>query len=85
MVKDMTVDAIKDAIAGLPDDDRHALALWLTELEYDEWDKQMAKDFSNEGRGAGLVERVKRDIAEGRALPFEEGRAQAVRRREPRR
>jgi hypothetical protein len=83
MVKDMTVDAIKEAIAGLPDHDRHALAVWLNELEYDEWDKQMATDFSLGGRGTALIERVKREIDKGKAIPFEEGRAQAVRRHEP--
>jgi hypothetical protein len=85
MVKDMTVDAIKEAITALADHDRHALALWLNELEYDEWDKQMATDFSLGGRGTALIDRVKREVAEGKAIPFEEGRAQAIRRHDPRR
>jgi hypothetical protein len=42
----MTVEAIKEAIAGLPEDERHSLAVWLNELDYDEWDRQMVKDFS---------------------------------------
>jgi hypothetical protein len=78
MVKDMTVEAIKEAIAGLPAADRHALAVWLNELEYDDWDKQMARDFSHGGRGAALIERVKLEIAEGRAIPFGEGATQAA-------
>ena len=83
-MEDMTVDAIKEAIAGLADNDRHALAAWLNELEYDEWDKQMATDFSLEGRGQALIEKVKREIDEERAIPFEEGRAQALRRHDRR-
>jgi hypothetical protein len=79
----MTVEAIKEAIAGLPDTDRHALTAWLNELEYDDWDKQMVRDFSHGGRGAALVARVKREIADGRATPFGEGAAQA-KRHEPR-
>ena len=54
----MTVEAIKAAIAELPKDERHSLALWT---------------FSPGGRGYHLVEKVKRDIAEGKARPMEEG------------
>jgi hypothetical protein len=69
----MSVEAIKEAIAGLPEEERHALAVWLNELDYDEWDKGMVKDFSPDGRGYHLVEKVKRDIAEGKARPIDEG------------
>ena len=69
----MTVEAIKAAIAELPEDERHSLALWLNELDYDEWDEEMVKDFSAGGRGYHLVGKVKRDIAEGKARPMEEG------------
>jgi hypothetical protein len=65
----MTVEAIKEAIAGLPDEERHSLAAWLNELDYDEWDKEMVKDFSAGGRGYHLVERVQRDIARGQGSP----------------
>ena len=69
----MNVEAIKAAIAELPDNERHSIAAWLNELEYDDWDRQMAKDFSPGGRGYHLVEQVKRDIAAGKARPIEEG------------
>ena len=72
----MTVEAIKDAIAGLPEDDRHSLAAWLNDLDYDGWDRQMVKDFSPGGRGMAWAERVKREIAEGQARPMEEGFAE---------
>ena len=72
----MTVEAIQAAIAELPEDERHFLAVWLNELDYDDWDKQMVKDFSPGGRGSRLVERVKRDIAEGKARAMEEGFAE---------
>jgi len=72
----MTVEAIKDAIAGLPAEERHSLAAWLNELEYDAWDREMVKDFSPGGHGAALAERVKRQIAEGKARPMEEGFAE---------
>jgi hypothetical protein len=61
----MTVDAIKEAIAGLSEHERATLAAWLIEREYDEWDRQMAKDFSPGGRGHHLVEKVQQQIAAG--------------------
>jgi hypothetical protein len=72
----MTVETLKEAIIGLAEDERHSLAAWINELDYDAWDKEMAKDFSPEGRGAHLIEKVKREIAEGKARPMEEGFAQ---------
>jgi hypothetical protein len=68
----MTVEAIKEAIARLPECERHSLAAWLNSLDYDRWDRQMAADFSPGGRGTALVESVRREIAEGKAAPFEE-------------
>lgn len=72
----MTVEAIKDAIAGLPEGERHSLAAWLNDLEYDTWDKQMAEDFTPGGGGMAWAERVKRQIAEGKARPMQEGCAE---------
>jgi len=69
----MTVEAIKAAITQLPEDERHSLTAWLNELDYDEWDREMVKDFSPGGRGHHLVEKVKKGIAEGNAPPMEEG------------
>ncbi len=70
----MTVEAIKEAISELPENERHSLAAWLMELQFDDWDKQMLNDFSPGGRGAQLAQRVKRDIAAGKTRSFEEGR-----------
>jgi hypothetical protein len=66
----MTVEAIKEAIAQLPEYERHSLAAWLNELDYDDWDKQMVVDFSAGGRGMTLVEVIKREIALGKSAPF---------------
>lgn len=64
----MTVEAIKDAIAGLAEDDRHSLAVWLNDFDYDAWDRQMVEDFAPGGCGTALAERVKRQIAELRRV-----------------
>jgi hypothetical protein len=65
----MTIDAIKEAIAQLPCDEQHALAAWVNDLDYDDWDREMAADFSLGGRGMALFETVKRDIDHGQAVP----------------
>ena len=70
----MTVEAIKEAIAGLPEDDRVSLAAWLSLQTMDEWDKQMQRDFSPGGRGHRLVEKVKADVGAGRFRPISESR-----------
>ncbi len=72
----MTVEAIKEAITELPEEDRTSLAVWLNELEYDEWDKEMVGDFAPGGRGYHLVEEIKREVADGKARPMDEALAE---------
>jgi len=67
----MTVEALKEAIIQLPEDERHSLALWLNEIDYDGWDKEMIQDFSPGGRGMAWAQKVKREIAEGQGRPLE--------------
>jgi hypothetical protein len=69
----MTLEAIKEAIAGLPEEERSSLFAWVAEQSYDEWDKEMARDFSPGGRGYHLVDELKREFAEGQMRPMEEG------------
>ena len=69
----MTVEAIKEAIAELSDEERAAIASWIVEHEYDEWDKQMVRDFFPGGRGAHLVDKINRQIDEGKFRPMSEG------------
>jgi hypothetical protein len=77
----VTVEAIKEAITALPEEERVALAAWLHEQTMDAWDVEMARDFSPGGRGMGFLEEVRLEIAEGKSRPMEEGWAQ---RRKPR-
>jgi hypothetical protein len=62
----MTLEALKQAIAELPAEEKTALATWLNEQEMDEWDRQMQKDFSPRGRGMHVVEKVKAEIRVGK-------------------
>jgi len=73
----MTVEAIKKAITALPEEERHYLASWLNELDYDSWDRQMVADFSPGGRGSALIEKVKRDISEEKSKSFADSLTQA--------
>lgn len=72
----MTVEAIKEVITQLPEEERHSLAVWLNEPDYDEWDRQMVEDFSPGGRGGHLLAKLEADIAAGKFRPVEEGCAQ---------
>jgi hypothetical protein len=77
----MTMEAIKDAIQRLPEEQRTSLVAWLNDVEYDDWDKQMAKDFAPGGRGMRWVEEAHREVEAGSTSPIEEGFARRRRER----
>ena len=66
----MTVDAIRAAITGLPEEDKIALATWLSLQTMDEWDRQMAQGFATGGPGVRVIEKVKSDIRAGKFRPM---------------
>ena len=78
----MTVEAIKDAIVHLSDQERKLLAEWFEEFEEVAWDRQMEQDFAPGGRGAHLLEEVNADVAAGRTKPMREFLAEAKAKRE---
>jgi Arc/MetJ-type ribon-helix-helix transcriptional regulator len=69
----MTVEAIKDAISHLSEQQRKELADWFEALEEEAWDRQMEQDFSPGGRGDHLLEKIDRQIDAGNFTPLEEG------------
>ena len=71
----MTLEAIKEAIQHLPDEERRKLAGWFDEMEEAVWDKEMKRDFAPGGRGERLEKEIRREISEGKARPLEEGLA----------
>ena len=77
----MTVEAIKEAIAELPSDEKTSLAAWLLKQDMEEWDKQIEDDFSPGGRGMALLEEAEADIREGRVKPMDEFLAEGKLRR----
>ena len=77
----MTVEAIKEAIAELPAEQKTSLAAWLLQQDMGEWDKQIEEDFSPGGRGMALLEEAEADVRAGRVKPMDEFLAEAKVRR----
>lgn len=69
----MTVEAIKQEIGHLSEEQRKQLLDWLEELEDEAWDREMERDFSPGGRGAHVAERIDRAIASENTTSLEEG------------
>ncbi|HTR36220.1 MAG TPA: hypothetical protein VMH80_09975 [Bryobacteraceae bacterium] len=72
----MTLDAIKEAIQHLPEEERRQLAGWFGQMEEAAWDQDVQRDFAPGGKGERLLEEIQREISEGKAQPLEEGLAE---------
>ena len=72
----MTLEAIKQAITELPEQEKTSLVAWLNEQDAKAWDKQIDEDFSAGGAGMALLERWDAEIKAGRSVPLEEFLAQ---------
>lgn len=68
----MTVEAIKEAIAGLEPEEKTSLTAWLLAQDAAEWDRQMEEDFSPGGEGMALLEQAAADVDAGRIEPMDE-------------
>ena len=77
----MTLEAIKAAIAELPETERASLVASLIRQDAEDWDKQMEADFSEGGAGTPLLERWDAEIKAGGAVPLEEFLSQQEARR----
>lgn len=71
----MTLQAIKEAIEHLPEDERRKLADWFEAMEDAVWDDEITRDFSNGGPGGALLKELQREATEGKARPLAEGLA----------
>ena len=77
----MTVESIKQAIAGLPPDEKASLAAWLVHQDMDDWSEQIEADFASGGAGMALLEEAHADVLAGRVKPMDELLAEARARR----
>ena len=69
------VDEIAEQVKALPEDEREEFLSWLVDFETgysDDWDKELARDSQPGGRLERVLERVRKDIAEGRTKPLDE-------------
>lgn len=73
----MTLEAIKEAIAELPANERSQLSEWLLRQDMKEWDRQIEEDFSAGGRGMALLEEAEAEVRQGRVRPMDEFLAEA--------
>jgi hypothetical protein len=72
----MTLEAIKQAITELPEEEKTSLVAWLNEQDAKAWDKQIEADFSEGGAGMALLDTWDAEIKAGRSVPLEEFLAQ---------
>jgi hypothetical protein len=73
----MKVEAIKEAIAELPPNEKTRLVAWIVQQDVIEWDRQIEEDFSAGGRGMALLEAAEADVREGRVRPLDDVLAEA--------
>ena len=69
------VEQIAEQVKSLPLSEREELLAWLAEFELgqgDAWDAEIARDSLPGGRMQHVLDRVRRDIAEGRTKPLGE-------------
>jgi hypothetical protein len=69
------VEQIAEQVKSLPVSEREELLSWLAEFELDQtdsWDAEIARDSLPGGRMQRVLDRVRRDIAEGRTKPLDE-------------
>ena len=69
------VKKIVEQVMALPQDEREDFLSWLADFEadrIDDWDKEIARNSQPGGRLEGVLERVHKDIAEGRTRPLDE-------------
>ena len=69
------VEQIAEQVKSLPVSEREELLSWLAEYELgqtDSWDAEISRDSQPGGRMQRVLDRVRRDIAEGRTKPLGE-------------
>ena len=69
------VEQIAEQVKSLPLSEREELLAWLADFELgqvDAWDEELARDSQPGGRMQHVLDRVRRDIAEGRTKPLGE-------------
>jgi hypothetical protein len=79
----MAIEAIKEAIADLPQEEKTWLAAWAINRDLEEWDRQIQDDFSLGGRGMALLEEAQADARESKSKPMDDFLTETGARRSP--
>jgi hypothetical protein len=69
------VEKIAEQVKALPDDEREEFLSWLADFEIghaDDWDKEIAHDSRPGGRLQRVLDRARKDVADGRTEPLDE-------------
>ncbi|MFH0731048.1 MAG: hypothetical protein V2B19_32485 [Pseudomonadota bacterium] len=69
------VKEIAERVKALPEEELEEFLTWLANFEadhYDCWDKEILLDSQPGGCLKGVIERARKDIAEGRTKPLDE-------------
>ena len=69
------VEQIAEQVKALRDNEREEFFCWLSDFQLehsDAWDVEIAQDARLGGRLEVVLERARRDIAEGRTQPLDE-------------
>jgi hypothetical protein len=69
------VELIAEQVKALAEHERAEFLLWLSDFELerrDDWDKQIVEDSQPQARLGAVIDRARRDIAEGRTKPLDE-------------
>lgn len=66
----MTVEAIQEAIGELKPEDRRYLTHWLNNLDHDDWDREIERDFAPGGPKSHLRDEILKQITEGLDTPI---------------
>ncbi len=64
--KTASTQQIQQAILTLSDIEKTSLPHWFIQTDQQLWDQQHETDFSENGPGAALLERIKKDFQAGR-------------------
>jgi hypothetical protein len=62
----ISTQKIQKAILMLSDTEKTSLLNWFIQTDRQLWDQQIEADFSENGPGADLLDRIKKDFHEGR-------------------
>ena len=68
----MTLEAIKEAISGLPAPEKTTLIQWLNLQDSEAWDREIEADFSESGAGMALLAKWDAECKAGNSIPLEE-------------